>query len=260
MSANGTSFHFLQEMAYPPYCLQPLKSWGMVAVGGGGGTAKTGVSNAVDLKWIYLNQSSDPGNNKCSVHNVNSFTQHDSVMRMVSLRKQNEYLILALNRHLKVIMLKASASDLELNGGGSMSASTHSNTQDNLPILPLPRTVRRRHNSSTSSVAENIGAQHRPSIVLHRNGQATVEAVGNDAVVAQSPTGHRSMSFSFPPTSPTTIVGENIYPVPIQEQEYVNALVVCPATQSKLFVGKLTDDILSQQRSIRTKTSFSPCI
>jgi hypothetical protein len=29
----------------------------------------------------------------------------------------------------------------------------------------------------------------------------------------------------------------NIYTVPIQEQEYVNALVVCPATQSKLFVG-----------------------
>jgi hypothetical protein len=25
--------------------------------------------------------------------------------------------------------------------------------------------------------------------------------------------------------------------VPIQEQEYVNALAICPATQSKLFVG-----------------------
>ncbi|CAF4496846.1 unnamed protein product, partial [Rotaria magnacalcarata] len=106
MSSALTSSHFLQEMAYPPYCIQPLKSWGMIAIGGGGGTAKTGVTNAVDLKWIYLNQSSDPTNNKCSIQNVNSFTQHDSVMRMVSLRKQHEYLILALNRQLKVVMLK----------------------------------------------------------------------------------------------------------------------------------------------------------
>ena len=39
------------------------------------------------------------------------------------------------------------------------------------------------------------------------------------------------------PSIITTTFVNNIYTVPIHEQEYVNALVVCPATQSKLFVG-----------------------
>lgn len=238
MSSSLSSAYFLQEMAYPPYCIQPLKSWGMVAVGGGGGTAKTGVANAVDLKWIYLNQSSDPTNNKCSIQNVNSFTQHDSVMRMVSLRKQHEYLILALNRQLKVIMLKASQRDMDNNLGFNLPSpppSTMNNTQETTSIQ---RSVRRRHNSSNSSVTDVGNLQHRPSIVLHRNGQATVEAVGNEITTLVSPT-TRSISFSFPPSTPTSISAmNNIYTVPIQEQEYVNALVVCPATQSKLFVGK----------------------
>ncbi|UJR21104.1 hypothetical protein I4U23_024204 [Adineta vaga] len=243
MSSNLTSSHFLQEMAYPPYCIQPLKSWGMVAVGGGGGTAKTGVANAVDLKWIYLNQSSDPANDRCSIQNVNSFTQHDSVMRMVSLRKQHEYLILALNRQLKVIMLKASERDMD--NGLAMNIPPPppmTNIQDAVPIGPTQRTIRRRHNSSSSTAPmDSATMQHRPSIVLHRNGQATVEAIGNETTIVTSPT-TRSISFSFPPPTPTstgstsTIIN-NIYTVPIQDQQYVNALVVCPATQSKLFVG-----------------------
>ncbi len=239
MSSTLTSAHFLQEMAYPPYCIQTLKSWGMVAVGGGGGTAKTGVANAVDLKWIYLNQSSDPTNNKCSIQNVNSFTQHDSVMRMVSLRKQHEYLILALNRQLKVIMLKASQRDMENGLALSMPPPPTANIQETVPVVPIQRSVRRRHNSSSSSVIDPLNIQHRPSIVLHRNGQATVEAVGNETTTVMSPTS-RSTSFSFPPPTPTMtmMMMNNIYTVPIQEQEYVNALVVCPATQSKLFVGQ----------------------
>ena len=242
MPSNLTSAHFLQEMAYPPYCLQPLKSWGMVAVGGGGGTAKTRVANAVDLKWIYLNQSSDPTNNRCSIQNVNSFTQHDSVMRMVSLRKQQEYLILALNRHLKVIMLKPSQRDTEAGSVFNLQPPPlATNGQDSTLAPPIPRSVRRRHNSSTSSAIDPVSIQHRPSMVLHRNGQATVEAVGNETATVLSPTSTRSVSFSFPPNSPAmalTTTMNNIYTVPIQEQEYVNALVVCPATQSKLFVGE----------------------
>jgi hypothetical protein len=232
-------------MAYPPYCIQPLKSWGLIAVGGGGGTAKTGVANAVDLKWIYLNQSSDPTNNKCSIQNVNSFTQHDSVMRMVSLRKQQEYLILALNRQLKVIMLKASQRDMD--GGLGLNLlpppPAATNFQDIPPIITMQKSVRRRHNSSTSSTVDPGSVHRRASIVLHRNGQATVEAVGNETAIVTSPT-NRSGSFSFPPATPTmstttpTTMFNNVYTVPIQEQEYVNALVVCPATQSKLFVGK----------------------
>ncbi len=241
MSSKLTSSYFLQEMAYPPYCIQPLKSWGMIAVGGGGGTAKTGVANAVDLKWIYLNQSSDPTNNKCSIQNVNSFTQHDSVMRMVSLRKQHEYLILALNRQLKIIMLKASQRDLDNSLAFNLPQPplTSNTIQETVPIVPIQRSVRRRHNSSNSSAADSGNLQHRPSIILHRNGQATVEAIGNEITSITSPTS-RSVSFSFPPTtSPTaTTMMNNIYTVPIQEQQYVNALVVCPATQSKLFVGK----------------------
>lgn len=245
MSASSTSAYFLQEMAYPPYCLQPLKSWGMIAVGGGGGTAKTGVGNAVDLKWVYLNQSSDPANTKCSIQNVNSFTQHDSVMRMVSLRKQQEYLILALNRHLKVIMLKPSQREIDA------APSTHHpappppsiNGPEPTPsTLSIPRSVRRRHNSSTSSTLDPNPVQHRPSIMLHRTGQATVEAVGNEILSPLSPKSARSGSFPFPPTisstSPlTSTMASNVYTVPIQEKDYVNALAVCPTTQSQLFVG-----------------------
>ncbi|CAF3222139.1 unnamed protein product [Rotaria socialis] len=234
MSSALTSSHFLQEMAYPPYCIQPLKSWGMIAIGGGGGTAKTGVTNAVDLKWIYLNQSSDPTNNKCSIQNVNSFTQHDSVMRMVSLRKQHEYLILALNRQLKVIMLKASHREMDagLAPNGLPPSPTHH--QDSVPIIPVQRFVRRRHNSSTSSTTDPINMQHRASVVLHRNGQATVDAIGNENMTSATPTS-RTPSFSLASAASTIL--NNIYTVPIHEQHYVNALVVCPATQSKLFVG-----------------------
>ncbi len=237
MPSTCSSSHFLQEMAYPPYCIQPLKSWGMIAVGGGGGTSKTGVSNAVDLKWIYLNQSSDPTHNKCSIQNVNSFSQHDSVMRMVSLRKQHEYLILALNRHLKVIMLKASHRDLDNESALNIlppPPSLLSNTQD---VLTLPRSVRRRKSSSTSDM---VNPRRHSSITPHRYGQVTVEAVGNETTMARTPScmtsTTRTPSFSFPSSLPP-IIENNIYTVPIQEQEYVNALVVCPATQSKLFVG-----------------------
>jgi WD40 repeat protein len=161
---------------------------------------------------------------------------------MVSLRKQHEYLILALNRQLKVIMLKASQRDMD--GGLAINLQpppAATNFQDLPPIIPIQKSVRRRHNSSTSSPIDPVNIHHRPSIVLHRNGQATVEAVGNEVTFVTSPTS-RSASFSFPPVTPTitttTTMLNNIYTVPIQEQEYVNALVVCPATQSKLFVGK----------------------
>lgn len=241
MSTSSTSAHFLQEMAYPPYCIQPLKSWGMVAVGGGGGTAKIGVANAVDLKWIYLNQSSDPTNNRCSVQNVNSFTQHDSVMRMVSLRKQHEYLILALNRQLKVIMLKATERDIDNSVPVNLAPPPLGNVPDAAAMASSQRSVRRRHNSSSSTAADGMSMQHRPSVALHRNAQATVEAFGNESIIVASPTA-RSMSFSFPPPTPTTggsstTALNNVYTVPIQDEYYVNALVVCPATQSKLFVG-----------------------
>jgi len=231
MSSISSSSYFLQEMAYPPYCIQPLKSWGMVAVGGGGGTAKTGVANAVDLKWIYLNQPSNPENKKCSIQNINSFSQHDSVMRMVSLCKQNEYLILALNRHLKIIMLKASRKELD-NGSTLHSlppSILSSNTQD---LSSLPKSMRRRKSSVAS---DTINTRRRSSSIFSWHGQATVEAVGNETTIAIAPISCRT-SFSLPSNTPLTIVN-NIYTVPIQEQEYVNALVVCPATQSKLFVG-----------------------
>lgn len=238
-SSSSASSYFLQEMTYPPYCIQPLKSWGMIAVGGGGGTAKTGVANAVDLKWVYLNQSSDPENNICSIENINSFSQHDSVMRMVSLHKQHEYLILALNRHLKVIMLKPSEKDLD-NGpilnllppppSSSLTSSVHE-------LLSVPHVIHRRKSSSTSDVGDS---RRRSSHTLQRHGQATVEAIGNDTTIAIIPScitpTHPRSSFSLS-SNPSPLMPNNIYTVPIQEQEYVNALVVCPATQSKLFVG-----------------------
>jgi hypothetical protein len=154
---------------------------------------------------------------------------------MVSLRKQHEYLILALNRQLKVIMLKASQREMDGSLALNLPPPPTANSQD---MVPMQRYVRRRHNSSSSSVVDPVNIQHRPSIVLHKNGQATVEAIGNETTTVTSPTS-RSVSFSFPPASPiATTMLNNIYTVPIQEQEYVNALVVCPATQSKLFVGK----------------------
>jgi hypothetical protein len=237
MPSTSSSSHFLQEMAYPPYCIQPLKSWGMIAVGGGGGTSKTGVSNAVDLKWVYLNQSSDPGNNKCSIQNVNSFSQHDSVMRMVSLRKQHEYLILALNRYLKIIMLIP--SQIDLNSASALHVlppplpPISSHTQD----IILSKSMRRRIGSSTSDTGN---PRRRSSHTFQSYRQATVEAVGNETTISKtssctSPSSRKS-SFTLPSGSPPIILN-NIYTVPIQEQEYVNALAICPATQSKLFVG-----------------------
>lgn len=233
-TSGSSSSYFLQEMPYPPYCIRTLKSWGMIAISGGGGTAKTGVPNAVDLKWIYLNQSIDPKNHKCSAENINSFSQDDSVMRMVSLHKQNEYLILALNRQLKVIMLKPTekVSDLE----PIMSLLSPPTSPD---LLSVPTTIRQRKNSSSSDVGN---ARRRSSHSFQRRGQITVEAIGNDTTNAISPSyltsSTRRFSFSLP-ASPTPMLADNIYTVPIDEYEYVNALVVCPATQSKLFVGLL---------------------
>lgn len=237
MTLSSSSSHFLEEMSFPPYCIQPLKSWGMIAVGGGGGTSKTGVANAVDLKWIYLNQSSDPENNKCSIQNVNSFLQHDSVMRMVSLRKQEEYLILALNRHLKVILLKASQKDPD-----SWSPTNHTPPPpppSNMPdFLSVPKTKRRRASSTTS---ERGFSRPRSPSLFQRHGQATVEAIGNETTVSIVPSSITpstcATSFIFPSDPSVTTMDNNIYTVPIPEEEYVNALAICPATQSKLFVG-----------------------
>lgn len=233
-----SSAYFLQEMAYPPYCIQPLKSWGMVAVGGGGGTAKTGVGNAVDLKWIYLCESSDPKNTKCSIQNVNSFSQHDSVMRMVTLRKQNEYLILALNRHLKVIML--TASQRYLDSGIILDQSSPPSPTHGQSLLSVPKSIRRRRSSST---IEPVNARQRLVSSISKHVQATVDAVGNETTIAVTPSSvtptSYNTSFVLPLNISSIITDSNIYTVPIKEQEYVNALAICPATQSKLFVGKL---------------------
>ncbi|CAF0766490.1 unnamed protein product [Didymodactylos carnosus] len=262
--------HFLQEMAYPPYSIVPLNSWGLIAVGGGGGTAKTGVANAVDLKWIFLDGIEQPAigsDVKCSLQNVNSFTQHDSVMRMVSLRKQREYLILALNRQLKVIMLKASyrknesppppSSSSSINATAStLSSSTSSSTPTNAQVIHehyryRSNSVRKRKNSSSSSVDQTIATINRPNIVFS-NGQATVDAFGNDFMMPSSvPSSPASTTQSFvlptsnssmiPPTSSVSVSSiqtSNIYTVEgLHDQEYVNALAICPYTQSKLFVG-----------------------
>lgn len=232
-----SSAYFLQEMAYPPYCIQPLKSWGMVAVGGGGGTAKTGVGNAVDLKWIYLTGSVDSGNNKCTIQNVNSFSQHDSVMRMVSLRKQHEYLILALNRHLKVIMLTASQRDLD--NKPVLDLSPPPTPLHNHGLLTVPKSIRRRRSSTVTDIA--IPRPRSSGTFYQRHMQATVEAIGNDTTIAITPSSVTpticATSFILPPNISPAMANSNIYTVPIQEQEYVNALAICPATQSKLFVG-----------------------
>ncbi|CAF1002293.1 unnamed protein product [Adineta ricciae] len=120
-----SSSHFIPEMSYPPYCIQPLKPWGLIVIGSGGGSTKTGAGNDVHLKWTHLNPSTNSNHQRCSVQNQSNFSQQDSVMRMISVTKQQEYLILVQNQHLKVIMPKACHTDFDDNPRNSM---------------PLPRT------------------------------------------------------------------------------------------------------------------------
>jgi len=91
----------------------------------------------------------------------------------------------------------------------------------------------------------------RPSQGGTNGGLATVDAYGNDFVTpslsttaSPSPITSATQCFLLPATpsisqanTPLPIAASNIYTVGLQGHEYVNALVVCPKTHSKLFVG-----------------------
>ena len=68
----------LKRLDFPAYCVRVLEN-GLVAVAGGGGQAKTGVANCVELGTIEI----EPGE-KCRFNSLHKFEPNDAIMKFAS--------------------------------------------------------------------------------------------------------------------------------------------------------------------------------
>lgn len=101
----------LRRLDYPAYCIKLLEN-GLVAMAGGGGTAKTGVGNSLELGFISYK------NNLAEFKQIHQFQSDDAIMKFVPfyLERQNLkseskindiYIAAALNQSVEIYKIQS---------------------------------------------------------------------------------------------------------------------------------------------------------
>lgn len=107
----------LRRLDYPAYCIKLLEN-GLVAMAGGGGTAKTGVGNSLELGFISYK------NNLAEFKQIHQFQSEDAIMKFVPfyLERQNIkfeskindiYIAAALNQSVEIYKIQSCLKKLE---------------------------------------------------------------------------------------------------------------------------------------------------
>ncbi|CAF0706670.1 unnamed protein product [Brachionus calyciflorus] len=76
-----TESQVLRRLDYPAYCIKLLDN-GLVALAGGGGTAKTGVGNSIELGFLTYS------NNTAEFKQIHQFNSEDAIMKFVSFTQE----------------------------------------------------------------------------------------------------------------------------------------------------------------------------
>jgi len=82
-----TDSQVLKLLEFPAYCVRVLDN-GLIAIAGGGGTSKTGVSNCIELGIIdYSNNDL----NRAQFHSIHKFEPSDAIMKFTSFNYDRSY-------------------------------------------------------------------------------------------------------------------------------------------------------------------------
>ena len=73
----------LRRLDFPAYCVKLLDN-GLLAIAGGGGTAKTGVGNSIELGFLEYSGEQASGAYSASFKLIHKFETHDAIMKFVS--------------------------------------------------------------------------------------------------------------------------------------------------------------------------------
>lgn len=79
-----TESQVLRRLDYPAYCIKLLDN-GLVALAGGGGTAKTGVGNSIELGFVSYS------NNLAQFKEIHRFQSEDAIMKFVSFTLERSH-------------------------------------------------------------------------------------------------------------------------------------------------------------------------
>ncbi|RNA41624.1 70 kDa peptidyl-prolyl isomerase [Brachionus plicatilis] len=112
-----TESQVLRRLDYPAYCIKLLDN-GLVAMAGGGGTAKTGVGNSLELGFISYK------NNLAEFKQIHQFQSDDAIMKFVpfylerhNLKKESKindiYIAAALNQSVEIYKIQSCLKKLE---------------------------------------------------------------------------------------------------------------------------------------------------
>lgn len=107
----------LRRLDYPAYCIKLLDN-GLVAMAGGGGTAKTGVGNSLELGFISYK------NNLAEFKQIHQFQSEDAIMKFVpfylerhNLKSESKindiYIAAALNQSVEIYKIQSCLKKIE---------------------------------------------------------------------------------------------------------------------------------------------------
>lgn len=150
----------LKRLDFPAYCVKLLDN-GLVAIAGGGGTSKTGVTNWIEIGHVTYTNTSDFSNNN-SKHQNNFNTEFrlvakletvDAIMKFVcfssphlSPSQSDLFIAAALNDHIEIYRIQPCVQT-------SNVSSHHESSGGNQ--------VRQRNTSSSSSKVTQNGSAHK---------------------------------------------------------------------------------------------------
>ena len=175
-----TESQVLRRLDYPAYCIKLLDN-GLVALAGGGGTAKTGVGNSIELGFVSY------ANNLAQFKEIHRFQSEDAIMKFVSFtlerthsKKQSKindlFLAAALNQTVEIYKIQPCLTKTDAKTQIEPSASikqvskiTLSDTDDSITTLQVYKNTKK----VLLIFATRKGLIHIYNLVIERNNNIT---------------------------------------------------------------------------------------
>lgn len=168
----------LKRLDFPAYCIKLLDN-GLIAIAGGGGTSKTGVTNWIEIGHINYNNNTTTNNLNASKFStefklIAKLETDDAIMKFVcfSLDKSNHstsdfYLAAALNNQIEVYKIQSKIN--------KPPPETLNENEGNNPSDHQPSTVVKRKKSTNSSTATKPNGTTTTAQPIHQSLEAGAE-------------------------------------------------------------------------------------
>lgn len=197
-----TDSQVLKRLEFPAYCVRVLDN-GLIAVAGGGGTAKTGVGNCIELGIIdysnSMNENTNTSNplvynfNHAQFHSIHKFEPNDAIMKFTSFTYDRSYKSIKKQQQAKLKTKKNGYTNRptrQLSSSSSTSVSSNkpeydssrndlflaAAVNDSIEIYKIQPTIDKSNSHSgrnrarrSSSSQSNQQTQLKPNGINHHN-------------------------------------------------------------------------------------------